>query len=335
MAGFRWSFTDPSTSETYVFLVNPNAGGSPTFKKTVTPLPLTASDGAMVLFEGRQTPPTIAWSGVILDESQYSAVVTWFGHSHQLELTDDLARVTTIYITDFTAKRAPRIHTPWRLTYDVKAILLQSALQNLLSADDSGFEGATGLGTKGTWVIIQGFTFSEPYAGWFDAGKWSLDFATPLVPRVPASPSPGPCIARETAPLPVTPGTIYRARLRYKLFPDTTVVLSGGTSTSYGRGAALNVRWSYTNASNVVTFLSSTAVAAQDSTGLIGPQTLSGVAAAPAMPAGGTNMVANIELVMTTGGAEVVMPDGSIVFEPLTYPIPTGTICIDSVQFGQ
>lgn len=124
MAVVKWVFTDSVVPETYTFEVNPNEGGSPTRKKNITGQPTTAEDGTAVLYEGQDPRPTTTFSGTILTEAQYDAMIAWFNKRYPITVDDDLGRTMTIYITGFDPKRAQRRSHPWRHTYTVDVVIL-------------------------------------------------------------------------------------------------------------------------------------------------------------------------------------------------------------------
>lgn len=341
----RWTFTDPSTSETYTFLVNPNADGSPALRRMLTPFPLTALDGNRVIFEGRQTPTAISWTGVILDEAQYSSVLTWFGHRHQLQLTDDLARTLSIYITDFTAQRAPRRGHLWRLTYTVKAVVLTGTGQNLISAADSEFE----LGSH-SWVYLpNGFTAMSiaTVPEWINLGTHSLKLVANALPHDGLAALPLNWIRLGAGPV-VKPSTTYRVRLHFEVTPEEQVPGSAGL---HGRAVRVYVDWTYTDGAAVVTDLGMFGVANQQasekvtnpdgsvvSSGPLGGQLLSGSIRSPAMPTGGVTMNAYLQVALVTSPSQkTVIVNGVATLQQMgeNDPINVDTLYIDSVWLSQ
>lgn len=120
----RWVFHDPVTDESYTFVVNPNEGGTPSRKKKLGYQATTAPDGAVIMYEGREEPQNTEVSGTILYRLQYDAMIEWFDKRHPVEVTDDLDRIMTIYITDFEAKRVRSRNYPWKHTFTMKYIVL-------------------------------------------------------------------------------------------------------------------------------------------------------------------------------------------------------------------
>jgi hypothetical protein len=120
----RWQFFDPVASETYVFALNPNEGGSPSYDKTITQQSTSAPDGKTLLFEGQDQVQTLEWSGAILEQAHHEKYVEWFQKRRQIRVTDDLGRVMWIYITSYKPTRLRTVEKPWRHNFDVSAIIL-------------------------------------------------------------------------------------------------------------------------------------------------------------------------------------------------------------------
>lgn len=124
MSVTRWTFEDLVLDEEYQFEINPNDDGSPVLAKHVNYQNTCAPDGKTLVFEGRDEPQTGAFSGTILSEDHYDAMVTWFKKRHQIRVTDDLGRQMWIYITKFTPKRVRSAVHPWKHTYSVDYVVL-------------------------------------------------------------------------------------------------------------------------------------------------------------------------------------------------------------------
>lgn len=124
MAVVRWIFADPVDSSSYTFAINPNDGGSPTYRKNVQTLRTTAPGGSTILFEGQEEPKSGSFSGTILELAQYQAMVTWFTKRYPINMTDDLGRVQSIYITGFEPKRVRSALYPYKHTYNVSYTVL-------------------------------------------------------------------------------------------------------------------------------------------------------------------------------------------------------------------
>lgn len=118
----KWRFTDPTNSTTYIFEISPNDGGTPSRKKQIFYSKTTAPDGINITMEGRDEPANGSFSGVLLSQTQFDAFNTWYEKRHQIQVTDDLNRTMTIYITGFDAKRKFSTSHPWRHTYTIDYI---------------------------------------------------------------------------------------------------------------------------------------------------------------------------------------------------------------------
>ena len=120
----KWEFYDPIVLETYTFHINPNSGGSPAYRKNIAYQNTSAPDGKVLIFEGKDHPGEMEFSGVILEEAQLTAFQTWWQKRRQVRLTDDLGREYWIYITELETTRRWSLHYPWRHDYSVKATIL-------------------------------------------------------------------------------------------------------------------------------------------------------------------------------------------------------------------
>jgi len=124
MAVVRWTFYDPVTSETWQFNLNPKEGGSLQYEKNLTYEVTTDPDGKTLIFEGRDQPMESSFSGTILEEDHYNALLTWWQKRRQIRLTDDLNRQMWIYIKSFAPKRQRTVHYPWRHEYEVTFVII-------------------------------------------------------------------------------------------------------------------------------------------------------------------------------------------------------------------
>lgn len=124
MAVVKWTFNDPTMSETYVFEVNPKQGGTPAYEKNLSYVNTAGPDGRVLAFEGRSKPQEGQFSGTILSEEQYNAMLYWFNKRNQIYMSDDLGRAFTIYITKLDAKRIRAVSHPWKHDYTVNYVIL-------------------------------------------------------------------------------------------------------------------------------------------------------------------------------------------------------------------
>lgn len=124
MAVTKWTFYDATGPTTYTFAVNPKDGGSPTRRKNIQYKNTSAPDGKTLIFEGRDEPGVLSFSGVILQQAELEAFETWFDKRRQIRITDDLGRQYWVYITSFEPKRERAIHYPYKHSYTIEATIL-------------------------------------------------------------------------------------------------------------------------------------------------------------------------------------------------------------------
>lgn len=118
----KWFFHDPIASTTYTFEINPKSGGTPSRKKKIAYQATTA--GGTLVFEGTDEVKDVEIQGTLLTQAQLDAMNTWFDKRRYIEVTDDLARSFTIYITEFTATRSWRRSHPWRHDWTMRYLVV-------------------------------------------------------------------------------------------------------------------------------------------------------------------------------------------------------------------
>lgn len=124
MARIPWVFTDPTDSTTYSFPINPKDDGSLQYEKQITYKNTSAPVGKTLIYEGQDQPKATSFSGTILSQTQYEAMVLWFTKRHQIQVVDDLGRTFMIYITAFKPSRKLSRTYPWRHDYTVEYTIL-------------------------------------------------------------------------------------------------------------------------------------------------------------------------------------------------------------------
>lgn len=112
-----------ATPTSYTVEINPNTATSPSFQKAFGYTATVAPNGKTLIYEGRDQPQKIEFSGVILSEAHYNSLVTWFKNRNQIQITDDLNRTFTVIIESFTPTRKRSYHYPWRHEYRMSATL--------------------------------------------------------------------------------------------------------------------------------------------------------------------------------------------------------------------
>lgn len=123
----RWQFVDvfekgPSPYS-YTWEINPNDGGSPNITKNFTQNVNVGPNHVGIIMEGQFSGPTLSFSGVILTQSHYEALETWFDRRVTLDLFDDLGRQFRGVFSSFAPKRTRRAYNPWYHTYDAQFLV--------------------------------------------------------------------------------------------------------------------------------------------------------------------------------------------------------------------
>lgn len=115
----KWVFTDYwNDTDTWTFEVNPNDGGSPAVTKNLLIAQNTSPNRVNIVQEGASNAPTVSFSGVILTQSQYEALESWYSKRILIKVRDDLGRDMYGVFTSFSPKRVRRARNPWYHTYD-------------------------------------------------------------------------------------------------------------------------------------------------------------------------------------------------------------------------
>lgn len=126
MARIPWRWEDLSDGSVAYMPINPNEGASPNYDKNLTTATTTAPGaiGAVLVFEGTDTPSEFNFSGVLLTKDHYDFIFRVWEKRHLLRLTDDLGRVFTVYMKTFHPERKLSRTYPWKHTYQATAIIV-------------------------------------------------------------------------------------------------------------------------------------------------------------------------------------------------------------------
>lgn len=120
----RWSFRDVwgtgGTQQIYTFEINPNEGGSPTIQKNIAVATNVGPNRGAVLQEGQNTAPILSFSGLIITQTHYEALESWFDKKILLELKDDLGRTFRGVFSSFEPNRIRKPFNPWYHTYSAQ-----------------------------------------------------------------------------------------------------------------------------------------------------------------------------------------------------------------------
>jgi hypothetical protein len=126
MPRIAWRWEDPTEGTVEFMSLNPNEGASPTYAKTLTKETTTAPGGrgSVLIYEGADPPIEFSFTGTILTQQQYEFLERAWSKRHLLMLTDDLGRIFTLYLQNFTPRRVRSATYPWRHTYDATAVVV-------------------------------------------------------------------------------------------------------------------------------------------------------------------------------------------------------------------
>lgn len=124
MAVQRWVAYDPALSSSYEFVYNPQRSNTPAYEKQFTYTSTAAPGGKTLVFEGQDQPRRLEFSGALYSQAELDAFVTWWDKRNQVRITDDLNRQFWVIIESLKLQREPKIHYPYRHTYDISAVLV-------------------------------------------------------------------------------------------------------------------------------------------------------------------------------------------------------------------
>lgn len=121
----QWTLTDNSTGSPVVltFDINPNEFDKPGRKSNLVAQIVSAPNGGIVVFQGRDAPLELIFKGAVLTQSWYEDLDLWKDKHYPLTLTDDEGTQWTILFQTWTWKRIKR-RNPWRFDYTAKALVL-------------------------------------------------------------------------------------------------------------------------------------------------------------------------------------------------------------------
>ena len=127
MARIAWRWEDLSDGSVVYMPINPNEGASPNYEKNLTTTTTTApgNTGAVLIFEGADTPSEFSFSGVLLTQAHYEFIYNLWTKRHLLRLTDDLGRTFVVYLKTFAPARKLSYTYPWKHTYQASAVIVE------------------------------------------------------------------------------------------------------------------------------------------------------------------------------------------------------------------
>lgn len=124
----RWTLYNPSTGITLTFPRNPIEGVLPEYEKNVDLQTTTSPDGQPLMFQGRDKPRTMPFSGSIRDKEHFDFMLAWYRLSVPVTVTDHLGNTFSLYLVRFAPKPKNRHNNPWAANFDAAAVVLGSSL---------------------------------------------------------------------------------------------------------------------------------------------------------------------------------------------------------------
>ena len=124
MAIVKWIFSDPVTTDTHTFELNPREGAQPKYNKQLSYEATAAASGGTLVYEGRREVQKLEWQGTILEESTHLTFIEWWEKGYQIDITDDLGQEFRVFITNYQPERKRSIHYPHRRDYTMSAVVI-------------------------------------------------------------------------------------------------------------------------------------------------------------------------------------------------------------------
>lgn len=115
----RWQFAD--RREIWPFEINPSSLNANFYKKASS---VTSTDLGTLVAGGRRVQPEMTFSGTILSQYMLDQLDHWFEKGQTINLVDDLRRVYTVYITEFSATRVRNATNDWKHTFECRVLVL-------------------------------------------------------------------------------------------------------------------------------------------------------------------------------------------------------------------
>lgn len=121
----QWKLTDYSTGSAVdlTFDINPNKLSHPGRASNIRSDLTTASNGQVIIFQGRDKFRKLTFEGLVNSQSFYTSIDTWKDKHYPLDLTDDEGNVWTVLTEDFKWTRVKR-RNPWRFDYTWAVVVL-------------------------------------------------------------------------------------------------------------------------------------------------------------------------------------------------------------------
>lgn len=136
MTVLRWVFEDPAVPETYTVELNPNQMTSPFREKRIDIATTTAVDGQSLLTESQPQPKSWQFSGAIISQAHYDALLKWSLKPNRTYITDHFGRKLSVYWTAFNPEPRRSVGYYYRHNYSCQLLVL-----GIAAADGTVLEG--------------------------------------------------------------------------------------------------------------------------------------------------------------------------------------------------
>ena len=123
MAAHRWKIYDPETDTELTLPINPRETLGPPREKKIEGN--TSTQGAPVIFEGRQPITYLRTTGALLKEAHHGFYEAWFNVPNAVLLTDHLGRKMWVYMTKFAVTFRNRTVHKWSATHETEFLFIR------------------------------------------------------------------------------------------------------------------------------------------------------------------------------------------------------------------
>lgn len=150
----RWKLSTIDGAQSYTFEISPNSQDNP--------LPARGYNWEyhhQMGWSGRRsgrTPKQWQFSGTLLSQAHYDALLVWVGKRVKITLTDDRGDRYLIRLLSFQPVQAAggRGNTPWRMTYTMQALVYEAlSIQQFLAGAATSATTTTATVTRWQSVI--------------------------------------------------------------------------------------------------------------------------------------------------------------------------------------
>lgn len=121
MAHLRWTFTDPTTGETWTVPLNPNTMSSPHPPRNIQAMATTG--GRAIMTEAPVAPYEWTFGGEILTAEHYAKLKEWSEKKNQVVVSDHYGRRITLAFVHFSPEPKRALRRYWRNTYQMRTLV--------------------------------------------------------------------------------------------------------------------------------------------------------------------------------------------------------------------